>query len=545
MIENNLTQERIEKYTRDGIWFNLVLSDLVDRAAAAFPEKVFITDSQKKITYREFSIITKRLAIFLLENGVRKGDRLGVQLPDRGEYFALVVAASRIGAVYIPFNHQFRELDLVPLLDFSKPKVMAIPAHFRGFDYLPMYRDIKSKNSSLKHLLVFGGEGSIAEKGMVSLEAIIEEPLEKKYPEDYLDQFRPDPNDICFILLTSGTTGIPKGAMHTHNTWICGCFTQWAQVAIRPDDIALCLYPMFGTSALVKITGIVFNKASVVMMDKFNGEDSLRLAEKEGVTMILGVAAHLSGMLDAPEFEKYDLGKVRLVWSVGGPVTAALAKEVEERMNCHINLLWGSSEATGHTQTLLTDPEEKRLYTVGRPVPYMDVKAVDSSGREVQQGVPGELLVKGANNFVGYYNNPGLNKEAITPDGWLRTGDMGLFDREGYLKIVGRTKDMILRGGENIYPREIEELLAKHDKIRDIAVVGAPDERLGEIVCACIIPKQGEGIVLDEIVSYLKGKIQMHKIPQRLELFDEFPMTDAGKVIKAELREIIARRSSE
>ena len=532
MIKSNLTRDRIEKYTREGTWLGLTLSSLVDKAAQTFPGKVFMTDSRRKVTYKEFDLITRRLALGLHRMGVKKGDLVGIQLPDRIEYFAMVVAAARIGALYVPFNHQFRQLDLIPLLEFCKPVVITIPSKFRNFDYLPLYRELRSKFPWLKYILVSNGEVETGEDGIVSLERMMETPLEEEYPDGYLKEFMPDPNDLCFILLTSGTTAIPKGVMHTHNTWICGCLNQWAQLAIRPDDVLLNLYPMFGTSAQVHMTAILYHRASVITMDRFSGEEALKLVEKERVTLIGGVAAHLIDMLNAPNFNKYDLSSLRLVYSVGGPVTSALAREVEERMNCRIDLLWGSSEATGHTQTLLTDPDEIRLSTVGRPVPYMEVRAIDAEGRDVPPGEVGELLVRGPNNFVGYYNNPKLNEETIDKDGWFRTGDMGIFDKNGNLRIVGRVKDMILRGGENIYSREIEELLAKHPKVKDVAIVGAPDERLGEIVCACVIPRMGEIVTLDEVVSFLKGKIEIHKIPERVEVMDRFPMTDAGKVIK-------------
>jgi len=539
MIKNNLSRDRIGKYTRDGTWLGLTLPSLVDRAAETFPNKIFMTDSKRKVTYKEFDLITRRLALGLNRMGVKKGDLVGIQLPDRIEYFAMVVAAARIGALYVPFNHQFREGDLVPLLEFCKPILMTIPLEFRNFDYLPLYRDLRSRFSWLKYILVSDGVSKEDEDGIVSIERMMETPLEKEYPDGYLEKLIPDPNDLCFILLTSGTTDIPKGVMHTHNTWICGCLNQWAQLAIRPDDVLLNLYPMFGTSAQVHMTAILFHRASVVTMDRFRGEDALKLVEKEQVTIIGGVAAHLIDMLNAPNFNKYDLGSLRVVYSVGGPVTSALARQVEERMKCRISLLWGSSEATGHTQTLLTDPDAIRLGTVGRPVPYMEVKAIDGEGREVPPGKAGELVVRGPNNFVGYYNNPKLNQETIDKDGWFRTGDMGIFDRKGNLTIAGRVKDMILRGGENIYCREIEELLAKHPKVKDIAIVGAPDERLGEIVCACVIAKPGEIVTFKEIISFLKGRIEIHKIPERVEVMDAFPMTDAKKIIKAKLREIV------
>jgi len=544
MIKTMLSRERVEKHIREGTWLGLVLSDLVDKQARSFPDKIFMTDSRRRVTWREFDLITRRLALWLLRMGVKKHDRVGVQLPDRIEYFAMVVATSRIGAIYVPFNHQFREVDLIPLLEFCKPVVMAIPLQFRKFAYLPMYQELKSRYPWLKHIAVSSDEKRTVsgDTDMASLEEIMEEPLEEDFPEDYLEEYRPEPNDLCFILLTSGTTGIPKGVMHTHNTWICGCVNQIAQLGVRPDDVFLVLYPMFGTSALVKMTGVIFYGASAVMMDKYSGEEALKIAEKERVTIICGVGAHLIGMLSNPNFADYNLSAVRLVFSVGGPVTAALAKEVEECMQCRINFLWGSSEATGHTQTLLTDNDDIRLATVGRPVPYMSVKAVNADGVEVPNGEAGELLVKGPNNFVGYYRNPQLDRETIDPDGWLRTGDVGIFDKDGNLTIVGRSKDMILRGGENIYPREIEELLSKHPKVKDVAVVGAPDERLGEIVCAYVIPKGKETVTFNEIVSYLQGKIQVHKLPERVEIVNKFPMTDAGKVIKARLREDVANK---
>ena len=540
-IDILLPPARIEKHTNEGSWLGFTLSDLLQRAVNAFPDKTFIVDSRRRVTYREFDLMTKKLSLSLLQTGVKKGDIVGVGLPNRVEYLATVLATTRIGAIYVPFSYQFREADLEFFLSFVEPVAVVAPFEFRGFEYLPVYKALREKVRSLKHILVTDAPSEALGEGILSLDEIFQRPLDHDRTEDYLKPLHPSSLDLCVIQLTSGTTGKPKGVMHIHETWISSAVHQWAQLAVRPDDILLNLHPLFGAASLTHTTAMLHNKAGIVFMDRFRGEEALKLMEREKVTILAGVAAHFIDMLNVPDFETYDLSSLRLAFSAGGPVAGAVAKEVEKRMKCRVSLIWGTSEIKGGTQTLLTDEDDIRLGTVGRPVPYMDIMIVGAAGEELPPGQPGEVWVKGCSSFVGYFKDLDRTQET-TKDGWFKTDDVGIMDEHRNLTITGRMQDMILRGGENIYPREIEELLAQHPKIQEAAVVGVPDKRLGEMACAYVVLRTGETMILEDIVSFLKGKIQPHKIPERLEIAEEFPRTDAGKVLKDKLREDVCNK---
>lgn len=533
-----LSAERIDRHIREGSWPGLLWSDLAERAARAFPNKTACIDARGRYTYTQFTDMVNKISLALIEAGVGRGDVVGVGLASSAEYMASVLGITQIGGVYVPFSYQFREADLEPLAGFTEPAAVIVPFEFRGFQYIPMYHSLQKKlKGNPKTILVSGAPAGTAGGDVVSLDDVLKKPLDAAYAADYLRRTRPSPMDLAAIQFTSGTTGRPKGAMHTHDTWISGAIWQWGQLAVRPDDIMMNLHPLFGAAGLTHTTAMLYNKSTIIFPDKFDPEDALRTMEKEEATILVGVAAHFIDILNHPNFGKYDLSHLRLCYSVGGPVTSTLAKQVEEKMGCRISLLWGASEFKGGTQTLLTDHDDTRLTTVGRVVPYMEIKAVDPSGKEVPNGQPGELLARGCSSFVGYYKDPDITKSCVDAEGWFHTGDVGVFDKLGNLTVTGRIKDMISRGGEKIYPKDIEDLLAAHPRIKDCAIVAAPHPRLGEMACAYIIPKKpGDCLTVEDLLTFLKGKIQTHKIPERVEMTDLFPKTDAGKVIKDKLK---------
>ncbi|MFH1087603.1 MAG: AMP-binding protein, partial [Chloroflexota bacterium] len=540
-IEIFLPPSRIERHLKEGSWPGFTIPALAQRGLRAFPDKTFIVDSRRRVTYREFDLMAKKISLNLLQAGVTKGDIVGVGLPNRAEFLAMMVAANQIGAVYAPFSYQFREADLGFFVPFVEPAAVAIPFQFRGFEYLPVYKALRDKVPSLRHILVSDAPQDNLGDGVFSLDKVLQQPIDYDYAEDCLQRYRPSPLDLCAIQLTSGTTGKPKGAMHLHETWISSALHQWWQLGVRPEDIMLNVHPLFGAAGLTHTSAMMYFKASMVFMDRFTAPEALELMQREKVSILVGVAAHFIDLLNCPDFDRYDLSSLRLVFSAGGPVAGALGRELERRTKCRVSLIWGCSETKGGSQTLLTDEDEVRLDTVGRPVPYVNLRTVDAAGKDVPPGEAGEIWVNGCSNFVGYFKDPELTREKVE-DGWYKTGDVGVRDKRGNLTITGRMQDMILRGAENIYPRELEELLAKHPNIKDVAVVAAPHERLGEIACAYVIPRAGQSIVLDDIVSFLKGKIQVHKIPERLEVVQEFPRTDAGKVMKDKLKEDVNRK---
>jgi acyl-CoA synthetase (AMP-forming)/AMP-acid ligase II len=538
-IKTNLTDQRIEKHLTEGSWLNKTYGDFLERRVRAWPNQTAIIDSRKRVTNEELGTIVKRLALSFLEMGIKKEDIVGIMLPNRIEYIASLLALSKIGAVSMPLNYDFRSEDLEPLLAFSEAKAIITVSEFKERRVLSVIEEARPQLKDLKYVIV---EGSVVPEDMISFQELINHPIEKEYRNSYLDQFKPHPNDIHLLLLTSGTTTIPKGVLHTYNTWGSGGYRIGMTAALRPDDVCLILYPFFGASGNITMTASLSHGCTLVIMDIFKGDEVLKLIEKEKVTTLWGVSTHLIGILNTPDIDKYDVRSLRLVYSFGAPVSFETAKMVEEKFNCKILMIWGTSECIDHTSTLFTDIPEVLYGTVGRPVPYQEVGVIDQDGREVSAGEAGELVTRGPNNFVGYFKNEELNKRVIDSGGWFHTGDAGIRDEFGNIRIIGRITDMILRGGQNIYPREVEELLFKHPKIKDAAIVAMPDQTHGEKACAYVVLKGGESLSFEEIIAFLKGKIATYKFPERLEIVDKFPMTDAGKIQKVKLREDITRK---
>jgi len=540
-IRTNLTQERIERHRREGSWLGLTFPDLLDRAMKVLPDKTFIIDSKRQVSYGEFDLEVRRLALSLLNLGIKKEDLVFVQLPSTIEHFVALMAIVRIGAIHMPLSPRVGRADLERLTDLYSPVASLIPREFGGVEYFPIYEALRTKIPALKYILVADEGMETSGEGFFSFDRILKEPLEKDYPEDYLDRWRPSPTDLCLIQLTSGTTGLPKGAMHNHETCLSAPILGY-QIAGRRDDIFLCLPPAFHTAGTTVFTLTLFYKNSMIITGRFGAEEALKLIDQKGVTVLFGVPTHYVDMLNVPNFEKYNLQSLRCALSMAALIPPDLASKVERRMGCHLHIYYAltESKASGTFVSLSEQKEEVRFNTMGQPTPYTRIKLIDRRGRQVPEGKPGEILIKGPGTFVGYYNNPGLTQESFDKDGFFQTGDLGVFDRWGNLKMTGRTKDMIIRGGENIYPKDIEDELLKHPRIRDVAVVSAPDERLGEIVCACIIPEAGEVVTLEDVVLFLKGKIETHSLPEMVKIMDSFPRTESGKVLKGKMKEDIS-----
>lgn len=522
----------------------MTFQDLLDRAVKAFPDKTFIVDSKREITYRQFDLEVRRLALNLLKLGLRKEDLVSVQLPSRIEHFVAMMAIMRIGAIHMPLSPRIGRGDLERLTSLGSPAAAFIPDEFGGAKYLPIYKELRSKLPGLRHILVAGGGKEDYGEGILSFDKLVGEPLEKDYPENYLDRRRPSPTDLCLIQLTSGTTGWPKGSMHNHETCLSGPILGY-QIAAQPDDVSLCFPPAFHTGGTTVFTLALFYKNSIIIMDRFRAEEALRLIDQRGVSMLFGVPTHFADMLNTPNFEKYNLRSLRFALSMATLLPPALASKMEKRLGCHVHIYYAltESKASGSFVLLTEQNEQVRYNTLGSPTPYTQIKIVDDAGMKVAQGKPGEILIKGPGTFVGYYNNPELTREGFDKDGYFRTGDLGAFDEWGNLKMTGRKKDMIIRGGENIYPKEIEDELLKHPRIKDVAIVGAPDERLGEIICACIVPEAGEVVTLEELVSFLRGKIETHSLPEMVKIMGSFPRTESGKVLKARIKQEISSES--
>jgi acyl-CoA synthetase (AMP-forming)/AMP-acid ligase II len=333
--------------------------------------------------------------------------------------------------------------------------------------------------------------------------------------------------------------------MHTHNTTACACTFQNRDYAIGRDSALLLFLPVGLNWGFFNTLQAIQAGCKLVYMDTFRPEEALGLIESERITHFGTAPAGLSALLNVANFARYDLSSLKAVTTGGASCPIELIRQWRARVPGHLLELYGMAEAGAQSCTLLTDDPEAVCGTVGKPALEMGLKIVDEAGAEVPTGSIGEILSIGPSIMIGYYNNADANARSFTADGWFHTGDLGMLDERGYLRIVGRRKEMIIRGGANIYPREIEELLFKHPKVLDVAVIGIPDARLGERTCACLVPRAGETLDFAEIVGFLRDKIAIYKLPERVEILTELPRTPTGKVQKTVLRDRVLGNASD
>jgi acyl-CoA synthetase (AMP-forming)/AMP-acid ligase II len=349
---------------------------------------------------------------------------------------------------------------------------------------------------------------------------------------------RPGPNALQRTAFTSGTTGDPKAVLHIHNTSNYMCWVLNQGQRITQDSVFLTFLPVGLNWGLGCVSQALFAGCTLVLQDIFRPEATLALIQREHVTHFCCAPAHLVGLLNVPGFGKYSLSSLQMAMTGGASCPIEVIREAQARLPGKLLEMYGMLEVGSQSQTTYEEDPEAVCGLVGKAQPGMQLKAIDADGNDCPPGVPGEVLTRGPSVMIGYYNNPAANEKSFSGDGWFHTGDVGIFDEKGYLKIVGRTKELIIRGGANIYPREIEEALYEHPKVRDAAVVGLPDARLGERVCACIVMRDGQEINLEEVVEFLRRRVATYKLPEHLVLLDDLPRTPTGKVQKTPLRQI-------
>ena len=421
------------------------------------------------------------------------------------------------------------------MLGLAEARVLIVPREFRGFDYVAMANDLKERLPSLNHVLVIGGK----EAGTAFETCIMERAWETEI--DYGALFhshRPDPNDVTEIMYTSGTTGEPKGVMHTSNTLLCKGLLARELFGFKDKDV------MFMGSPLAHQTGFmygcilsIFNGSKSVLQDIWEPEVAARVIANEGCTHTMGSTPFLSDLVQTSEVRKYNLSKLRLFLCAGAPIPRILVEQARETYpNLYVMSAWGMTEMGLATATYPGDSLEKVLDTDGRAMPHQAVRVVDEGGFVVAPGVEGRLQSRCATDFVGYLKRP--EAYAVDADSWLETGDNARMDVDGYIRITGRSKDIIIRGGENIPIVEVEELLYRHPGIQDAAIVAMPDPRLGERGCAFVSLRAAVTLDFSMMIEYLiEGGIIKQYLPERLEIIKEFPRTPSGKIQKFKLRE--------
>jgi 2,3-dihydroxybenzoate-AMP ligase/mycobactin salicyl-AMP ligase len=536
-------QEDAEKYNRLGWWPGLTLGDILDKAADIYPNKEALVDGRSRLTYSQVREMANRLAISLMELGIKAMDRVLVQLPNWREFVYSYFALQKIGAIPVLLIDRYRPYEINYLFRLTGATSWILPEKYRKTDYLPIIKDVLKNSPKVKHvILVRGGR----HKNLLNLEMMIEQTELKGRDLVRLAKRRPDPMQVAHMGPTGGTTGLPKVVPRTHNSLICGI--EYAARAWEMDihDTCLLAGPIGHDLTFTKgLCGSLFTFGKTVFLDAMYPEDICQTIQQEKVTAVVWVPPLAKRLIDFEGLKNYDLSSLKKMHCGGGLSMPEIIKGVWEKLGCTFFNAYGGTEG----QTTITrsdDNPQTILHTVGRPTcPYDTYKVVDRKGKELPLNTPGELIIKGPGVFTGYYKAPEENKMAFNKEGFFRTGDVIKIDEAGNVTITGRLKEMINRGGESISATEIESLIIGHPGVTIVAVIPMPDPIMGERVCAYIQPKPGAALNFDKIIAYLKErKASVLQFPERIEFIADMPLTKAEKVDKKALIEDIKKKIS-
>ena len=532
----------------------VTLGQLLDEAIEAHPdnEAIVYVDRNLRMTYREFGEVVDSLAKGLMALGVQKGEKVAVWATNVPYWVALQFATAKIGAILLTVNTNYKQAELAYLLEQSETENIFIIDGYQDTDYLQTMYDLVpelkeqergelkcERFPDLRRVFFLGPEkhrGLYSMPEVMGMAAMTDDDAYKER------QAQLDPHDVVNMQYTSGTTGFPKGVMLTHyNIGNNGYYIGANQNFSHRDRLCLPvpLFHCFG--CVLGVLAAVSHSATLVILEKFDPVQVMTSVETERCTALYGVPTMFIAILDHPLFDKFDFSSLRTGIMAGSPCPVHIMRKVIDQMHMtEITICYGLTEASPViTQTLPTDDMQRRTETVGKVMPHIEMKIVDpDTNRTLGAGEQGELCCRGYNVMKGYYNNEEATAKAIDSDNWLHSGDLGVIDESGYLAITGRHKDMIIRGGENIYPREIEEFLFGLDGVLDVQVAGVPSRKYGEEVGAFIIKKKDSDLTEDDVRDFCRGQIAWHKIPKHVAFVDSYPMTASGKIQKYKLQEM-------
>ena len=524
-----------------GYWRDRTINDELDACLRECPDKPALSalrvDSGelRRHTYRELATLADRAAVGLVRLGVGRGDVVAMQLPNVWQFTLLYLACSRIGAVVNPLMPIFRERELSFMLAHGEAKVLVVPKLFRGHDYAAMARALQPKLPALQRIVVIDGGGAD------DFDALLTAPPWERSPDAarILSAQRPGPDDITQLIYTSGTTGEPKGAMHTANTLLANIVPFAQRLRLGADDVVLMASPMaHQTGFIYGLMMPIVLRARAVLQDVWAPRQALELIRAEGVSFTMASTPFLTDLTQAVHDSGQPVPTLAIFLCAGAPIPGPLVEQARRVLGTKIVSAWGMTEIGAATTTLPDDPDERSCTSDGCALPGAEVRIVDVDGAELPPGEVGRLLVRAYSNFGGYLRRPQWN--ATDAEGWFDTGDLARIDAHGYIRISGRSKDVIIRGGENIPVVEIESLLYRHPAVAQVAIVAYPDERLGERACAVIVPRPGHSIDLAGVVDFLKSQqVALQYIPERVVVRDAMPATPSGKIQKFRLRELL------
>lgn len=539
--------ETAVRWRREGHWTDVVLSDRLRELARHDPTRELVVDPVfGRFTYGEVAEQVERLAAGLRQLGIGPGDIAILELPNWASFLVFHAALTALGAVTVNIPPIYRERELIYLVRFTRASLVVLPAEFRGYDFLSLARTVRTQAPALRALFLVGPGSDRAERGMLRYERFLEIPWEARVPSAELAGLRPHPDTLTAIGFTSGTTGALKGALQTSN--ILNAINEGLRRRYRlgEGDRIFAASPVGHAVGFTHCLRMVVTiGGTLVLLDRWDPERAIELIARERCTFTAAATPFLLDLISHPSVGRHNnLPSLRLFLCGGAPIPAQLIKEARRVLPyTFVSPLFGMTECGGVTTCPLDAPVEKLWTTDGLPCEGMECKVVDAAGETAPPGQDGELLVRGPMVALGYFAQPELTREHFGTDGFFRTGDRARMDVEGYIKITGRIKDLIIRGGVNISPVEIEDILFAHPDIAQVAVVGMPDPRLGERICAFVVPRPQASVDLEVVRRWMeRAGVAKQKWPERVEVVDTLPMTPSGKVQKFRLREMIQER---
>ncbi|HSV59214.1 MAG TPA: cyclohexanecarboxylate-CoA ligase [Variovorax sp.] len=522
-----------------GHWRDRTINDDLDDCVAAHPDKLALTAVREtgvtRFTYRELAALADRMAIGLSRLGVQRNDVVAMQLPNWWQFSLMYLACSRIGAVINPLMHIFRERELSFMLGHAQAKLLVVPKVFRGFDHEGMARGLQADLPHLQRIVVVDGGGAD------DFDALLTTPQWEKETDAQaiLTRDRPSPDDITQLIYTSGTTGEPKGVMHSANTAMANITAYAERLHLGQDDVVLMASPMaHQTGFMYGLMMPIMLGARMVMQDIWDPVKAGELIRAEGCTFTMASTPFLTDLTKTVQEGGQAVPSLKTFLCAGAPIPGALVEQARAVLGTKIVSAWGMTENGAVTMIKLEDEDTLAFTTDGCPLPGVEIKIADANGHAMPTGGSGRLMVRACSNFGGYLKRPQWN--STDAQGWFDSGDLARMDAKGYIRISGRSKDVIIRGGENIPVVEVEALLYRHPAIAHAAIVAYPDERLGERACAVVVPKTGQQLDFAGMVAFLKAqKLALQYIPERLIVRDAMPSTPSGKIQKFKLREML------
>lgn len=526
----------------NGYWHDRTINDDLDACVADCPDKLALravrldTGDVRIFTYRELATFADRIAVGLSRLGVGRNDVVAMQLPNWWQFSLLYLACTRIGAVLNPLMPIFRERELSFMLEHGEAKVIVVPRTFRNFDHEAMVRGLLPNLPSLKQIVVVVDGG-----GADDFDALLTKPEWEKEADaaKVLTASRPGPDDITQLIYTSGTTGEPKGVMHSANTLMANIIPYAQRLNLGADDVILMASPMaHQTGFMYGLMMPIMLKSSAILQDVWDPAKAAELIRAEKVTFTMASTPFLADLTRTVTDSGNPVPTLKTFLCAGAPIPGPLVEQAQAGLGVKIVSAWGMTENGAVTLIKLDDDDKLASTTDGRALPGVEVKVIDGDGKTLPPGEIGKLVVRSCSNFGGYLKRPQWN--GTDAEGWFDTGDLAYMTAQGYIRISGRSKDVIIRGGENIPVVEVEALLYKHPSVAQVAIVAYPDERLGERACAIIVPKSGQTIDFAGMVGFLKShKLAVQYIPEKLIVRVAMPATPSGKIQKFRLRDML------